>query len=393
MGRDAGNSARQLALAIVFLPHQAWVSADAIARTLWRLWVTRRHLLEWRSASQTERGMTGSLRLVWRGMWPAVAIATVIVAGVVWREAARPAAIPLWQLAVAVLPLALAWLASPVVAYVARRAGDAPRAPACPRPRRRQALRYALLHWRFFERFVTAETNWLAPDNFQEEPAPVVAMRTSPTNIGLQLLATVSARDLGFITLDDLVRRLELVLRTLERMRRFRGHFYNWYDLRDLSVLEPGYVSTVDSGNLAGHLVALRQACLALADEPVLDSRIWPALETAVSLAAERIRPLPGATAARGAPPHRAVGDHGIATRAASRPRRWSGWRSRSVAPSPRSRRAGLAPDGPGGGVRVDPMVPPPDCRARGAGPKTPRPARPPRRAISPRDRPTPPTW
>ena len=289
VGRDAGNSARQLALAIVFLPHQAWVSADAIARTLWRLFVTRRHLLEWRSASQTERGMTGTLRLVWRGMWPAVAITAAIVAAVVWREAARPLAIPLWHLAVAVLPIAMTWLASPVVAYILG-APATPREHRLPTAARRQAMRYALLHWHFFERFVTAETHWLAPDNFQEEPTPVVAMRTSPTNIGLQLLATVSARDLGFITLDDLVRRLELILRTLEHLRRFRGHFYNWYDLRDLSVLEPGYVSTVDSGNLAGHLVALRQACLALADEPVLDSRIWPALETAVSLAAERIR-------------------------------------------------------------------------------------------------------
>ena len=179
-----------------------------------------------------------------------------------------------------------------------------------PSAARRQALRYALLHWRFFDRFVTAETNWLAPDNFQEEPEPVVAMRTSPTNIGLQLLATVSAWDLGFIPLDDLVRRLELAFRSLERMRRFRGHFFNWYDLRDLSVLEPAYVSTVDSGNLAGHLVALRQACLALADEPVLDARVWRALETALALADERLasRPEAGRPSSTSAPRGRAAG-------------------------------------------------------------------------------------
>ncbi|HEU4682327.1 MAG TPA: glucoamylase family protein, partial [Gemmatimonadales bacterium] len=118
------------------------------------------------------------------------------------------------------------------------------------------------------------------------------AMRTSATNIGLQLLATMSAWDLGFITLDDVTRRLELAFRTLERMQRFHGHFYNWYDLHTLTVLEPGYVSTVDSGNLAGHLIALRQACLGQIDEPVFDGRIWRALETALALAAERLRTL-----------------------------------------------------------------------------------------------------
>src|SRR5688500_19584193 len=104
---------------------------------------------------------------------------------------------------------------------------------------RATALRYARLHWKFYERFVTAETHWLAPDNFQEDPAPVVAMRTSPTNIGLQLLSTVSAHDLGFIGAEEMVSRLERTFRTLERLRRYRGHLFNWYDLHDLRVLEP----------------------------------------------------------------------------------------------------------------------------------------------------------
>src|SRR5262249_8799143 len=152
---------------------------------------------------------------------------------------------------------------------------------------RTAALRYALLHWHFFERFVTAETHWLAPDNFQETPAPVVAMRTSPTNIGLQLLATVSAHDLGFLDLGEMATRLERVLDTLDQLRRFRGHFYNWYDLRTLEDLAPGYVSTDDSGNLAGHLIAVRQACLEAIEAPVLDRRIWSAVEAALGLFVE----------------------------------------------------------------------------------------------------------
>src|SRR5207237_10903341 len=140
-----------------------------------------------------------------------------------------------------------------------------------------------------------ADTQWLAPDNCQEDPAPVVAMRTSPTNIGLQLLATVSAYDLGFLLVDGMVERLERTFRTLERMRRCRGHFFNWYDLHDLRVLEPAYVSTVDSGNLAGHLLALRQACLAAVDEPVFDARAWRGLDARGALARGRAAESPAA--------------------------------------------------------------------------------------------------
>ncbi|MEO8090391.1 MAG: glucoamylase family protein, partial [Gemmatimonadales bacterium] len=289
VGRDFAVSIQQIALTVVFLPHQAWVSADAIIRTQWRMLVTRRHLLEWQTASQTERGMSGSSLIAWRNMWPAVALAAVIGGAVIWRGVAQPeAAAPPWQLAVAVLPLILIWLASPAIAHALGKPAIR-REHRLPEESRKEALRYALLHWRFFDRFVTEETQWLAPDNFQEDPEPVVAMRTSPTNIGLQLLATTSAWDLGLITLDEMTRRIELAFRSLERMRRFNGHFYNWYELEKLTVLEPAYVSTVDSGNLAGHLVALRQACIGLIDEPVHDGRVWRALDAALALADERL--------------------------------------------------------------------------------------------------------
>jgi cyclic beta-1,2-glucan synthetase len=294
VGRDAAVSIRQLALTVAFLPHQAWVSADAIGRTLWRLLVSRRHLLEWRTASQTERGASDSALGMWRAMWPAVALGAGIGAISAYRGAA-----PSWQLVLAVAPLVTAWVLSPAIAF-ALRMPAVPREHRLSQASRRQALRYSLLHWRFFDRFVTTETNWLPPDNFQETPEPVIALRTSPTNIGLQLLATVSACDLGFLPPDELARRLELTFRSLERLRRFRGHFFNWYDLRDLSVLEPAYISTVDSGNLAGHLVALRQACLTLPDEAALGIQVYRGLEAALALAAEQ----PGITASAGIREH-----------------------------------------------------------------------------------------
>ncbi|HEU4563048.1 MAG TPA: glucoamylase family protein, partial [Gemmatimonadaceae bacterium] len=292
IGRDARTSVQQFALAVIFLPHQAWMSADAIVRTLWRMFVSKRSLLEWQTASQVERAAPTAARQVWRAMRPAVAmaggilVALAVHALVLWRAGGTTEGV--WPLAAVALPLVALWGASPAIAN-ALSASPLRRERRLPAARRAEAMRYALLHWRYFERFVTGETSWLAPDNYQEDPQPVVAMRTSPTNIGLQLLSTVSAYDLGFLTADAMAERLELAFRSLERMRRFRGHFFNWYELRDLRVLEPAYISTVDSGNLAGHLIALRQACLAIADEPPIHGRVWGALEAALALAEERL--------------------------------------------------------------------------------------------------------
>ncbi|MGZ6035469.1 MAG: glucoamylase family protein, partial [Myxococcaceae bacterium] len=299
IGRDAVTSARQLGLALVFLPHQAWISADAIVRTLWRMGVSRRHLLEWQTAFQSERSRSrsASARNVWRAMWPSVVVSAGLFLALLLRH---PAGQPgdagpwYWAWVLACGVLTGAWICAPQVAHWL---GQSPKrrerriAPAL----RADALRYGLLHWRFFERFVTAETHWLAPDNVQDGPAPVVAMRTSPTNIGLQLLAVTSAHDLGFLSLEEMVSRLERAFASIERLSRFRGHLYNWYDLRDLRELTPAYISTVDSGNLAGLLIAVRQACLGIPDEPVFDRRAWRAAETAIAMvgatASARIEP------------------------------------------------------------------------------------------------------
>ena len=143
----------------------------------------------------------------------------------------------------------------------------------------------------------------LPPDNFQEDPKPVVAQRTSPTNIGLYLLSTVAARDFGWIGTIEAVQRIEATLATMERLKRHRGHFYNWYDTSDLRPLEPAYVSTVDSGNLAGHLIALANACAAGAAirAPAAIGALSPASTTAWRSPAR-----PGGAARRPAHPPRA---------------------------------------------------------------------------------------
>ena len=141
--------------------------------------------------------------------------------------------------------------------------------------------------WRFFENFVGAEDNWLPPDNFQEDPAAVVAHRTSPTNIGLLLIATAAAHDLGYVGALELVEREELTFATLAKMQKFRGHYLNWYDTKTLNPLLPQYISTVDSGNLAGHLIAVKQFCIELQDKQVFGEPTLSGLVDTIELISE----------------------------------------------------------------------------------------------------------
>ncbi|MFO0890043.1 MAG: glucoamylase family protein [Isosphaeraceae bacterium] len=250
----------QTALSVVSLADQSRLMCDAIGRTLARLYVTRRRLLEWETAAATEQRLGAGLRDFAAGMWvaPALAVAAGAVVALL-----RPGA--LW----AAVPILAAWLASPPVAYLISR----------PKPRRDVALgeeeqrelrRVARKTWHFFESFVSDEDHWLPPDNFQEIPSARVAHRTSPTNQGLLLVSTLAAHDLGYLTLGGLVERLEKTFDTLERLERHWGHFYNWYDTRTLQVLQPAYLSTVDSGNFLGCLLVLKQGLREKAREPLL---------------------------------------------------------------------------------------------------------------------------
>src|SRR6185295_16934283 len=130
-----------------------------------------------------------------------------------------------------------------------------------------------------FETFVGPEDHWLPPDNFQEGPATAVAHRTSPTNMGLSLLANLSAYDFGYIQAGRLIERTRNAFATMQQLERHRGHFYNWYDTQTLRPLLPVYISTVDSGNLAGHLLTLHAGLAVLADQPVLAPRWLDGLE------------------------------------------------------------------------------------------------------------------
>ncbi len=132
--------------------------------------------------------------------------------------------------------------------------------------------------WSFFEHFVVFGDNWLPPDNFQEQPLEQIAHRTSPTNIGLSLLANLSACDFGYITTCQFIERTKNTIGTMQKMEKYKGHFYNWYDTESLSPLPPKYISTVDSGNLAGHLLVLRQGLLVIPHQEIQSTQWTEAL-------------------------------------------------------------------------------------------------------------------
>jgi hypothetical protein len=141
--------------------------------------------------------------------------------------------------------------------------------------------------WRYFETFVTAQEHWLPPDNFQEEPVAVVASRTSPTNMGLALLANLAACDFGYLSVGQLLRRTQDALGAMQRLERHRGHFFNWYDTRTLKPLLPLYVSSVDSGNLAGHLLTLAPGLAEFQAQPILTPQVFAGLSDTVGILRE----------------------------------------------------------------------------------------------------------
>lgn len=242
----------QILLTASFLLDQARTALQAIGITLYRLFGTRRHLLEWETAAATEQRLGNGLQQVFVHMWPASLVGLGVLVLVVLRN---PSALP------AALPFLLLWAMSPVLAWFVSKPRVIVEAVLTDDDRR-ALRRVARKTWSFFERFVGPEDHWLPPDNYQEDPKGELAHRTSPTNKGLLFVSTLAAHDLGYLSLPTLTRRIEATMETLWRLERHHGHFLNWYDTRTLQVLQPAYISTVDSGNLLGCLLVLKQGLL-----------------------------------------------------------------------------------------------------------------------------------
>jgi cellobiose phosphorylase len=253
----------QTGFALATLPYEAFYSLDAILRTLWRLLVSHQRLLEWNPSGDQELLSRTDLAAAFRTMWfaPALAAGTTGTLVVV-----NPAALSVAG------PLLILWLASPAIAWWISQPLVRHEAPLTT-GQTRFLGRIARKTWAFFDTFVGPDDHWLPPDNYQENRADALAHRTSPTNMGLALLANLSAYDFGYIPAGQLVERTAHTLETMEGLERHRGHFFNWYDTQSLQPLHPAYISTVDSGNLAGHLLTLRPGLTALLDRPILEPR------------------------------------------------------------------------------------------------------------------------
>jgi cyclic beta-1,2-glucan synthetase len=263
-----------------FIPHDAYVNADAVLRTLWRLFVSRRRLLEWKSHHETISRTRINLPAYVRFMLIVpISMSALIHALLLYGK----------EVGVA-YPIIAMWFFSPILAWWISR----------PLKHRREVLsatqrkflrKICRKTWRYFETFSGVDNNWLPADNYQEAPVEATAHRTSPTNIGLMLLSNLGAYDRGYLPAGQLIGYTIKSFGTLEGMERFRGHFFNWYDTSTLRPLAPGYISTVDSGNMSGYILTLRRGLLDLKDNMIFSNIFFRGLSDTVQVLAEHIVP------------------------------------------------------------------------------------------------------
>jgi cyclic beta-1,2-glucan synthetase len=274
----------QSVLSLACLPYEVYFSLDAIIRTTGRILLTHRRLLEWNSSGEVQRQYDSSCHPQPGGLSDLVRTTAIM-----WMAPASAAAIALYLAAsqplalLTAAPMLALWLVAPgIIWWISQ--------PLRRRPVSLNAGQRLFLHklarktWAYFETFVSAAEHWLPPDNYQELPTEALAHRTSPTNMGLALLANLTAHDFGYISVGQLLERTAQALATMLGLERHQGHFYNWYDTQTLLPLQPLYVSSVDSGNLSGHLLTLKPGLHALADESILGPRTYAGLAEGVAV-------------------------------------------------------------------------------------------------------------
>ncbi len=273
----AGKSFATSGLSLVFLPFDAVVNLNSICKSLVRMAVTHKSLLAWRSSTDPRNTIDGGLAQFYRFMIAAPAISLVVLGALINGNLLGSSALGV------AFPFLAFWLVSPGLAYFLSR-NIPPEKDKLTPPQISNLHRIARKTWQFFETFVGPDDNWLPPDNFQEYPAPVIAHRTSPTNIGLSLLANLSAFDFGYLSMEDLLERTSNTFCSMEKLERFKGHFYNWYDTQSLKPLHPRYVSTVDSGNLSGLLLTLRPGLIELSESKVIPTAMFLGLKDSIAV-------------------------------------------------------------------------------------------------------------
>jgi cyclic beta-1,2-glucan synthetase len=281
--REASSDLNRALVMAAFLPHQSYLSLDAIVRAVYRLRFSRRHLLEWQTAESSHLAArshldTFRMQFVLISLLAAVFLLALSLRGFFWHAAYSP--------------FLLLWVGAPAVqSWIGWQRRGVRRLEQIDAADQHYLRRVARETWRYFDDLVGAEHNWLPPDNSQKALRIETAPRTSPTNIGMWLVSAVSATDLGFVTPEQMIERCSSTIDTLETLERCEGHLLNWYHTQTLEPLEPRYVSTADSGNLIASLWVLAQAGRDLETRPQLEENAIRGLADILAVIIERFPP------------------------------------------------------------------------------------------------------
>ncbi|MGO5066566.1 cyclic beta 1-2 glucan synthetase [Clostridium sporogenes] len=273
------NVLKQFFMIFAFIPHKAYLMLDAIIRTLYRLCISKKNLLEWQTAEDAEKMSRKDIKGYIKSMWVGSLIALIILYLAIRRSN---------EVAILLVPACIIWTISPYIAFYVSQ--DKKTKIYLNKDDRGLLINIARRTWAYFEDFVCEDTKWLAPDNYQEEPYKGIAYRTSPTNMGMGITSNIVAYDLGFIPLKNLINRLENIVSSMNKLDKYEGHFYNWYDIKSGKPLNPKYISSVDSGNLVGYLWLTEESLKDIINKPLLGEKNIDGLLSLLELANEELK-------------------------------------------------------------------------------------------------------
>ena len=269
----------QVLLILSFLPNQCVLMIKAISKTLYRMIISKKHLLEWTTAENAEKKSGNTLLHYVKKQW----VSSVIGFLFIYLNFKIN-----FTFGLSNIPIGILWVLNPYICY------------SISKERRKISFNFssednAILHeiarrtWCYYDNFVNDENNYLAPDNYQEEPNNGIAYRTSPTNIGLSLLSAVSAYDIGYINVIELINHVSHIINSTRKLEKYKGLLFNWYDTRSMVPLYPRYVSSVDCGNFIGYIMVLKKSLEDAVKNPVFRIKEASSLTDIIKLAGSEI--------------------------------------------------------------------------------------------------------
>ncbi|MFL0194789.1 GH36-type glycosyl hydrolase domain-containing protein [Clostridium sp. WILCCON 0269] len=270
----------QFFLILSFLPYQAYLMLDAIIRTLYRVFISKKNLLQWQTAADVEAVSKKEFSNYLSSMWVGSAIGIIVALLGFMNSVER---------ALLILPFCIIWFFSPWVAFNISMERKSNKSEEIGKDEKKLLRKLSRETWAYFEDFIAPETNWLSPDNYQEKPYKGIAYRTSPTNMAMGITSNIVAYDLGYIGISELQYRLDNIILNMQSLEKYKGHFYNWYDIKNKTPLYPRYISTVDSGNLVGYIWLVEETLDEYMKYPLINRNLTLGLKDTLELAEEEI--------------------------------------------------------------------------------------------------------